>query len=338
MFKTRTLFIVGAGASFEAGLPLGRGLADKISGELGFTFDLDRILAGNKDIFAALRLHSKQTETSLEGLCQAAGKIRKGVLRVPSIDTFLDTHTDDEDVQLCGKVAIAHQILEAERAGFNTFKRHEQLRKSWYAPLAEMKLTGYSVPNKRQCFQNVSFIVFNYDRCIEHFLWSVIQDVYSITEEEAAVLMGTLPIVHPYGKVGHLPWELLDGPKAPLGGTQHDNDLLTLAGEIKTYTEQMDDQNVINSLAERIQQAETIVFLGFHLHEPNMKLLEGRDTSALMRVFATAYGLDSDEDKNVLDRRIRGTLSLRVDTLPFIYKRSCAELFAKYQYTPSEDA
>ena len=44
MFKTRTLFIVGAGASFEAGLPLGRGLADKISGELGFTFDLDRIL------------------------------------------------------------------------------------------------------------------------------------------------------------------------------------------------------------------------------------------------------------------------------------------------------
>jgi hypothetical protein len=39
MFKRRTLFVLGAGASFEAGLPLGKALAGKIGKKMNVLFE-----------------------------------------------------------------------------------------------------------------------------------------------------------------------------------------------------------------------------------------------------------------------------------------------------------
>lgn len=52
-------------------------------------------------------------------------------------------------------------------------------------------------------FRNISFIFFNYDRCIEFYLWIALQDYFNITSQEAAKLVQTkLKIIHPYGSLG----------------------------------------------------------------------------------------------------------------------------------------
>jgi len=50
-------------------------------------------------------------------------------------------------------------------------------------------------------FDNISIICFNYDRCIEHYLYSALVAHYGITKPAAAKIMGKLRIHHPYGVI-----------------------------------------------------------------------------------------------------------------------------------------
>jgi hypothetical protein len=43
-----------------------------------------------------------------------------------------------------------------------------------------------------QIFDNVSFVIFYYDRCVEHFLYNALQRLYSIREGEAADILADL--------------------------------------------------------------------------------------------------------------------------------------------------
>ena len=68
-----------------------------------------------------------------------------------------------------------------------------------------MLVRGVPKENVSQIFDNVSFIVFNYDRCIEHFLLFVLQNAYGISDREAGkILVEKLRIIHPYGVVGDI--------------------------------------------------------------------------------------------------------------------------------------
>ena len=80
-------------------------------------------------------------------------------------------------------------------------------------------------------FDSVSFITFNYDRCIEHYLYHALQPAFTITGEEAASLMEKLVVFHPYGKIANLPWESYDN-RVPYG--VHDSgNLLSFAANIE---------------------------------------------------------------------------------------------------------
>ncbi len=155
-----------------------------------------------------------------------------------SIDNFIDTHKDDKNIELSGKLAIVRAILDAEQnslmyvAPSNPFK-FSDLDKTWYSSF--MKLLTENCPKEElsKRFQSISFIVFNYDRCIEHFLYSSLQNYYDITPEEAATFISSLEIHHPYGTVGNLPWQA--GQSVPFGETPSAQKLLELAGEIKTW-------------------------------------------------------------------------------------------------------
>lgn len=93
---------------------------------------------------------------------------------------------------------------------------------------------------------SVSLIVFNYDRCIEYYLYYQLQSYYGIPKEVAAVLLNKLKIYHPYGVVGYLPWqESLDGDyfgkdKIDFGHEPTSDHLLDLASQIRTFTEGTD--------------------------------------------------------------------------------------------------
>jgi hypothetical protein len=111
MFKRRTLFILGAGASHEVGLPVGIALAQQIRKMVDIRFEGGFRHTGEGDL--SLYEHLTRTAPHNRQSYQFAGwLIRDGILLSSSIDDFLDQHQDNEEVKLYGKAATVKCILE----------------------------------------------------------------------------------------------------------------------------------------------------------------------------------------------------------------------------------
>ena len=119
MFKRKTLFVLGAGTSKEAGLPVGVKLAKTISGML----DVDPSSPHNDVGEMLLGQLYNQRPLPNNGYHQAAMQISKGVRFANSIDDFLDRLSDDEHIQQVGKMAIVKSILDAEAVQLRSLRR-----------------------------------------------------------------------------------------------------------------------------------------------------------------------------------------------------------------------
>ncbi len=116
MFRRKTLFIVGAGASCEAGLPVGSVLKEQIAESLGSGpgLDLDSTLS---NAFSMLG------NSNGEGLYyNAAALIRRNMSQAISIDNFLDAHQENKYVNAVGKLLIVYALLRAEKVSKLTSK------------------------------------------------------------------------------------------------------------------------------------------------------------------------------------------------------------------------
>jgi hypothetical protein len=300
MFKRPTLFVLGAGSSAEVGLPLGTQLAGIIGKKTDIRFgDFGKkhIGSGDAELFAQVIHRYRQEESAYQ---QAAWLIRDGISLARSIDDFLDLHRSNAYVNRYGKAAIVRAILEAERqsklyfaseTGLNTFDPNE-VAHTWLVKFMHMLSPGIPKENVRRIFDNVSFIVFNYDRCLEHFLSNALQKLYGIREEEAVEIVRGLHILHPYGVVGD----------APFGSGRAD--YFALADAIKTYTEQIDAAEIIAKLVAAVEQAECIVFLGFAFNSQNMQMLRPPKRPDRHKfIYGTAYKM-SDADVEVVSSQI----------------------------------
>jgi hypothetical protein len=150
----------------------------------------------------------------------------------------------------------------------------------------------------RQIFNNVAFIVFNYDRCLEYFLLHALQYLFGISDTEAYSILDDLTIIHPFGDIGPL-------TKIPFGGTDNLNDLqcIPIAPHIQTYTEAAAGSKH-NEIQDEVARAQCFVFLGFALHPEAMRLLmPANPLPTLPRVFATALGM-SDDDAVLVSQQI----------------------------------
>jgi hypothetical protein len=207
MFKRRTLFVLGAGASKEVGLPVGIELAKIISEKLDIRFERGDQSVGNGDL-ALFNQVQRAFPSDMGSYLRAAHLIRDGILLSPSIDSFLDLHQDKQTVVRCGKAAIAKSILEAERNSSLYFERTEESSTIDFSGIADTWLVRFmrmlAQPDLRKVFEQVAFIVFNYDRCLEYFLLHALQRLYGIDESEAQSICETLTIIHPYGSMGGL--------------------------------------------------------------------------------------------------------------------------------------
>jgi hypothetical protein len=116
MRNPRTLFIIGAGASHEAGLPLGAELIEIVASKLNFRIEHGSLRedSGARDILDVFQ-QLTQTRDGMQALIDAASRVRDGVIFSKSIDSFIDVHRDNKNIQLCGKLAIAKTILDSER-------------------------------------------------------------------------------------------------------------------------------------------------------------------------------------------------------------------------------
>ena len=343
MFRPKTLFVIGAGASAEIDFPLGKGLIGLIAKDLNLYLDAGHLHSGEGDFFQLLRNHIGSTGALNEYL-QASRSLAKSLTFATSIDQHLDTHADDQKVKLCGKAAIVYQILKAEENSALKDDREigepniagYELTNSWFNKFASLLFQGVQKNNLKSLFDGISIVCFNYDRCIERFLPYAIKSHFRIDLDEAQAISRLLKILHPYGTLGPLP-----EPNEPRGlkfGTPPRNaKVFEISSRLKTFTEQLEDEDTLAEIRSEVENAETIVFLGFGFLSDNMRILKPEKRDGFPRVFATAFNVseaDRIEIKNELfslleTRDVIRNSGIGLDLIE-LKNLKCNDLFGEY--------
>lgn len=297
MSNSHTTFVIGAGASAEVNLPLGKHLKDQIAKALDIQFEYFHQKSGDLQITNALRDYLRingANEIELERLIRKCKQIKDNMKRSSSIDEYLDAHKEDDELVLCGKIAIVKAILDAEAnsklqvVGYKEKFNEDEVNDTWFNYFFQIIRRNISKSNLDSIFDNINIITFNYDRCIEHFLVQRLSEYYDIERSEAERIVRKLRIYHPYGQVGFLPWQNNGGVRF---GEKREANLLSIAREIKTFTERMDDKEKINEIKDAVSESKTLVFLGFAYHSQNLDVIKPRKDSLTRRIFGTALGI-----------------------------------------------
>jgi hypothetical protein len=139
MLKSKTVFIIGAGASSEVGLPLGKNLALMIAGKMAVQWDGANLIDGDGRLVSQVA-----SANDRESYLDAARQLRRGLPASDSIDEYLDVHRKHAAVVLLGKAAAVKCIVEAERRSNLFFAggraddslQYEDIANTWYAQAA----------------------------------------------------------------------------------------------------------------------------------------------------------------------------------------------------------
>ena len=337
----KTVFIVGAGASHEVNMPISSELKNLIAKALDIKYEFGfRMISGDHRIAEALSIVAKDINPYLK----AGWRIRNAMPQAISIDNFIDSHSGDEHIELIGKLAIVRLILEAESksALFIEFpsdqKRlnFDRLEKTWLHGFTQILFDGCSCSGLEQRLNSIALIIFNYDRCVEHYLYHAIQNYYEMPFSDVATLLQKLKIYHPYGTVGSLPW-LSTNNAIEFGATPSAKRLLDLAGQIKTFTEGTDESSSdVNSIRSIMKTSSKLAFLGFAFHRMNIELLlpnsMANNRGAAQHIFATALDMSRSStdfiESDLRNRGIGADMQLRRDL-------RCNQLIPEYWHNMS---
>jgi hypothetical protein len=267
---TDTIYVVGAGASYEANLPLGNKLKEDISRILFMKFVHGSFSDGNYDLYQALRHHTGNNNDETNAYLKECRHISDNMPLAISIDNFIDSERGNDKLALCGKMAIVDAILAAEKSSKLHFDKYEGERKiyfpsleeTWYLPFFRTLTENCSAADLPERFSTVTLIVFNYDRCIEHFLLQALISYYRLSEGDAAEIINKLKIIHPYGTVGSLPWQdRASSTVMEFGGNIQASQLVEYAERIRTFTEGAHSEQM-EQLRYNMKHTERLVFLG----------------------------------------------------------------------------
>jgi hypothetical protein len=270
MIKTKTLFILGAGASVPYGYPT--------SVELRNT-----IISGwhNPEISRFWEQYDEGPNTSKKTMIEFLEEFKQS--GVYSIDSFLEKRPEFMNI---GKIIIAWYIIRCEDD--NRLRNSEN---NWYMYLFSRIKDSFEKLDQNK----ISFITFNYDRSLEQFLFEAIRSLFNKKPDECAAKIANIPIVHLYGQLDLLPWQDENGkvysPRADI------DDRLWLAPKnIKLIS---DERNIEKSeefkkAYDLIRNADRIYFLGFGFDEDNLKRLK-ISRMQNKKIISTALGLEQSK-------------------------------------------
>ena len=344
MFQKKTVIVVGAGASSEANLPVGGELTSRIAGLLDIPLAGARQRHGDTLIHDAIRHAAQRDDPSvgdIEAWLRACWRIRDAMPQAMSIDSFIDAHRGDESLELCGKLAIARAILQEEKKSLLFFDSTDtpitemlgRLRATWFNAFMQLLSENCRVDGLAKRLESICLIVFNYDRCIEHFLVNAIQNFYGIGPDQAEELVRSIEVHHPSGTVGALPWYGRE-PGIAFGAEPTASQLVDLAGQIKTFAEGTDPgSSDIEKTRARVAEAEIVLFLGFAYHRQNLELLSPdaprTREERMARCFGTAWHI-STSDCDLIAHELAEILGMTMSRLALRPDLTCAKLFQEY--------
>jgi len=317
MFREKTTFIIGAGASAEFDLPVGAELAMRIRDSAQISSSkLHGLQIVDEDFDQAIK--TGWPEYTREEIIMSLRRIHGAIDTSVSIDAFIHRNRADPILVDMGKALIAWNIAKAEalskmkavaRTDLDETIDRSKLTDTWIGKFTRILFDGVSDVN--QLSNQVSIICFNYDRCIEAYLAESIMVAFNVERLVAEGIVKEMNIIHPYGylgKVSNNPFAVKDDECLFAYPVQSNFPLRKVASRIRTYTEQTDSAELISDIHYAINDAHNLVFLGFGFNNQNLDLLRVAEDYQpslpnVKNVYASAYGL-KEEVRETLCRRI----------------------------------
>lgn len=335
MFNNPTTFVIGAGCSREYQFPLGLDLRDEIADMLAHVEvrkprydDTDMWIGfgGKKDEDFNDAIRRVAGQNRFPQWCQTAQQMGQGLRHASSVDRYLDHHSDDETMIHIGKMAIGRRIIKAEHSStlytgddssLDMAKIHSKNdgKPHWLNELFLRLQEGVRRGNIDQIFSNVTFICFNYDRAIEHYLYEAVKVFGNLSGKDTQLVMKSLRIYHPYGSLGPLRWQDDDGLGGiDFGAERVDLPTIQKVGEsLRIFTETVEENDEIVCIRDAMQNSSKIVFLGFSFLQQNIDLIRPRSRSRVEQVWATSLGMspwDISAAQDAVSKMLNGSDSL----------------------------
>jgi hypothetical protein len=265
-----TVIVIGAGGSIPYGFPSGYAL-------------YQIILSGLSDKDDAFLCQACFPGDRMSGL-----RLRESLLRSPvmSIDQFLERRSDMLQI---GKRAIARALIPFERE-LELFDRSKGPR--WYEYLWRAMGAEFEDFHKNR----VSFITYNYDRSLEHFLFCALMNVYGKSAADVLPVFNRIKIIHVHGTL--CPYE--HGGR--VGRTYREETTEEIidktASCIKIIHEKIDEEAHFAEAVDLLCNAERIAFIGFGFDPTNVRRLQPERWLGgphIPLVMGTAFGMTKKE-------------------------------------------
>jgi hypothetical protein len=295
MIATRTVFVLGAGASKPYGYPTGVELRTKVL----------RVLE-NKDALLSHVLNK-------EGLGEACLGCAEALMRSAhkSVDAFLETRREFERV---GKLVMAYLLMSFENEA-NLFSE-EEIPGDWLRYLLDYMAGPFDSFGDNA----VSFITFNYDRVLEHILFNAAKHRYGKSDEECAAVLRKIRIVHVHGSLGPLPWQESVGRS--YGPRPEDWEVGTAASRIKIVCEGAEGDPEFNEARKLIREAQRIYFLGFGYNKDNVERLHLGECKEAARIYGSAFKFSDREQEDVC-ALLNTQIDPAKDPRPVVFLHDC---------------
>src|SRR5215831_1698350 len=324
MFNKPTVFIIGAGASAECGLPTGSQLKEQIRSSAPMH-------AGEPSLYKILQ----GCVSDVAPYMKAGRELSETLATFPSIDEALHWWRANPETVFLGKLAIAYHILVAERSSplRPTLSMDvDVLSKTWFSSFLSIALSGLEREQAERAFEKVTIINFNYDRSIEHYLYAALLSRAAVSVDTARRCIAGLRVIRPYGSIGKLEWQGQFG--VPFGADDASAKARQMADNIRTFTEQIEDVTVLGEIREAFESAHLVIFLGFGFHQQNLELLKpqthGTARPLVRAVLATTRGIDEKNNPMIADY-LHDDLGLRLP--PKLFPYDAGELLAQLRPT-----
>lgn len=280
MIKAKTVFVLGAGASMPYGFPSGAQLRESICG------------AHNEGHWLQDYLDKKVGIEPARVKEFARAFLRSGVA---SIDSFLGRRPEFLEV---GRYVIAAELAKKEIAArfeSDTIDDH-WYRTLWNALIEEVNSLESLSENQ------VTFVSFNYDRSLEHYLHQATKNTFGKSDQDSLAAWKRLRIIHVYGQLGDYHYHPGEGRRQYTDEVAS-VDLAVAAGGIHLMPEERGDATFAAAWAA-FSHAEIICFLGFGFDPLNVRRLDLATVLAqkkaqrqrLPSIFASTYQRTASEN------------------------------------------
>jgi hypothetical protein len=255
VFHVKTTLVLGAGASFDFGFPLGKDLVDKV---ISFCAEVTngRVPYITDDDGAFVRLRKALT-----------------FYDPMSIDAFLYHYRADKKLIVAAKKSIMSVILtdSKEHKFYRGSGNENWMRLLWSGLLSDRSAEELA---NDDFDLNFNVITFNYDASLEHFLYSrITSELSHFSESEQSKILDKLRgrIQHVYGCVMDYEWT----------GGEDDNSLFEFTDKhdlmqhahlnynrihLINEREEIDNSNIVGALSG----SQQVIFLGFGFDDTNI--------------------------------------------------------------------